>query len=176
MLDDEIRDSMGLVTESQYEDLFERYVRSVSSWLKGEKVPNRITGASERPDEERMAEVEALIKPDGEERFAFRRGLISAIGAWRLDHPSEKRMLYAQVFPELFRRLRDHFFENRKQTLRRNKENVLRFLAAEDTSRLEAKDRAGVEEMLRNMRERYGYCENCAKDAIVLLMRRRYAD
>ena len=176
VLDDEIRDSIGLVTESQYEDLFERYVRSVSSWLKGEKVPNRITGASERPDEERMAEVEALIKPDGEERFAFRRGLISAIGAWRLDHPSEKRMLYAQVFPELFRRLRDHFFENRKQTLRRNKENVLRFLAAEDTSRLEAKDRAGVEEMLRNMRERYGYCENCAKDAIVLLMRRRYAD
>lgn len=84
-------------------------------------------------------------------------------------------MPYAQVFPELFRRLRDHFFEERKRTLRRNKENVLRYLA-DDAGSLESRDRAAVEEMLRNMRERYGYCENCAKDAILLLMRRRYAD
>ena len=175
VLDDEIRDSMGLVTESQYEELFARYVRNVSHWLKGEKIANRVTGAYEWPDEERMAEVEALIKPDTEERGAFRRGVIAAIGAWRLDHPSEARMPYAQVFPELFRRLRDHFFEERKRTLRRNKENVLRYLA-DDAGSLESRDRAAVEEMLRNMRERYGYCENCAKDAILLLMRRRYAD
>jgi hypothetical protein len=123
-----------------------------------------------------MAEIEALIRPEVEERGAFRRGLISAIGAWRLDHPSETRMTYAQVFPELFRRLRDHFFEERKQMLRRNKENVLRHLAADEADQLEPREREAVEEMLKNMRERYGYCEHCAKDAILLLMRRRYAD
>ena len=175
VIDDEIRDSMGLVTESQYEELFERYVVHVSHWLKGEKIANRITGTYERPDEARMVEVEALIKPDTEERGAFRRGVIAAIGAWRLDHPSETRMPYSKVFPELFRRLRDHFFEERKRTLRRNKENVLRYLA-DGASELAARDRQAVEEMLRNMGERYGYCQHCAKDAILLLMRRRYAE
>ncbi|WP_373045018.1 PrkA family serine protein kinase [Vulgatibacter sp.] len=176
VIDDEIRDSMGMITESQYEELFERYVVNVSHWLKGEKIANRVTGTSERPDEARMAEIESLIKPEGEDRSSFRRGLISAIGAWRLDHPSERKVEYGQVFPELFRRLRDHFFEERKRTLRRNKENVLAYLAEEAADRLEAKDRVGVEEMLRNMRERYGYCPSCARDAILLLMRRRYAD
>lgn len=176
VIDDEIRDSMGMITDRQYEELFERYVVNVSHWLKGEKIPNRVTGASERPDETRMTEVEALIKPEGEERSSFRRGLISAIGAWRLDHPSEKRVEYARVFPELFRRMRDHFFEERKRTLRRNKENVLRYLAADEAEQLEPREREAVELLLRNMRERYGYCENCAKEAILLLMRRRYAD
>ncbi len=176
VIDDEIRDSMGMITESQYEELFERYVVNVSHWLKGEKIPNRITGASERPDERRMSEVESLIKPEGEDRYSFRRGLISAIGAWRLDHPSEKRVEYSRVFPELFRRMRDHFFEERKRTLRRNKENVLRYLAADEAEQMEPRDRQAVEELLANMRERYGYCENCAKEAILLLMRRRYSD
>lgn len=174
-IDDEIRDSMGMVTEGQYEELFERYVTNVSHWLKGEKIANRVTGTYERPDEGRMTEVEDLIKPGSEDRSAFRRGLISAIGAWRLDHPSEKRVAYGRIFPELFRRLRDHFFEERKETLQRNKENVLHFLAEDGGADLGAKDREAVETILRNMRERYGYCEHCAKDAILFLMRKRYA-
>lgn len=174
VIDDEIRDSMGLVTEGQYEELFARYVRDVSHWLRGERVANRVTGAYEMPDEDRMGEIEALIKPETEERRAFRRGVISAIGAWRLDHPADGEMAYARVFPELFRRLRDHFFEERKRTLWRNKENVLRYLA-DDAEGMSKRDRAAVEEILRNMRERYGYCQHCARDAIQLLLRRRYA-
>lgn len=175
-IDDEIRDSMGLVTESQYEELFGRYVVSVSHWLKGEKMSNRMTGAAERPDENRMAEVEGLIRPETEDRSSFRRGLISAIGAWRLDHPGEEKVEYGKIFPTLFRRLRDHFFEERKEVLRRNKENVLRHLdGGEEAEAMSQRDRDGVEALLRNMKERYGYCEFCARDAILFLMRERYA-
>ena len=175
-LDDELRDSMGLVTERQYEELFGRYVRNVSHWVKGERIANRITGEAERPDEEQMAGLERLVKPEGQDRGDFRRGLIAAVGAWRLDHPAEQAVEYARIFPDLFRRIRDHYFEERKGTLRRNKENVLKYLSSEERETLTAKERAAVEELLANLTSRYGYCEACARDAILYLLQRRYTD
>ena len=175
-IDEEIRGSMGLVTEDRYQELFERYLVNVSHWVKGEKIANRVTGGYDWPDEDRMAEIEAIVKPAEEERGAFRRALISTVGAWRLDHPGETSVEYPRIFPDLFRRMRDHFYEERKRTLRRNKENVLRYLAPDERSSLAAKDAEVVEATLRRMHDEYGYCEHCAKDAIALLMSRRYAD
>jgi predicted Ser/Thr protein kinase len=176
LIDDEVRDSMGLVTERQYEDLFGRYVRQVSHWVKGEKIANRITGQYEQPDEEQMLALERLVRPEGQERGDFRRGLIASVGAWRLDHPTEKAVEYARIFPDLFRRIRDHYFDERKATLRRNKENVLKFLSPDERGTLSPKEARAVEELLERMTTRYGYCEACARDAILFLMQRRYTE
>jgi serine protein kinase len=162
-----------MVSEGQYRELFGRYVTLVSHWVKGEKVKNRVTGVSEAPDEERMVEFERIVMPAGEDRGSFRRGLISAVGAFRLDHPDTAEIDYVAIFPDLFRRLRDHYFEERKRQLHRSKENVLRYLS-DDRSSLDEKARRQVEATLATMRERYRYCEHCAKDAILFLMRRRY--
>jgi serine protein kinase len=175
VIDEEIRDSMGFVSESQYRELFVRYVTLVSHWVKGEKIKNSITGEYEPPDEQRMAEIEKIVMPPGDDRRNFRRGLISAIGAFRLDHPDAAEIDYAAIFPDLFRRLRDHYFEERKRQLRRSREDVLRYLSDERGS-LDEKARARVEGTLRTLRERYGYCEHCAQDAVLFLMRRRYED
>jgi serine protein kinase len=175
VIDEEIRDSMGFVSESQYRELFVRYVTLVSHWVKGEKVKNSITGEYEPPDEQRMAEIEKIVMPPGDDRRNFRRGLISAVGAFRLDHPDAAEIDYAAIFPDLFRRLRDHYFEERKRQLRRSREDVLRYLSDERGS-LDEKARARVEGSLRTLRERYGYCEHCAQDAVLFLMRRRYED
>jgi hypothetical protein len=40
-------------------------------------------------------------------------------------------MDYARIFPDLFRRLRAHFFEERKRALSRGAENVLKALSDE---------------------------------------------
>lgn len=175
LIDEEIRDSMGFVSESQYRELFVRYVTIVSHWVKGEKLRNALTGEYEPPDEQRMAEVEKIVMPPGEDRKNFRRGLISAIGAFRLDHPDAAEIDYVAIFPDLFRRLRDHYFEERKRQLRRSREDVLRYLSDERGS-LDEKARARVEDTLRTLRVRYGYCEQCAQDAVLFLMRRRYED
>ena len=172
-LDEEIRDSMGLVSEAQYLDLFQRYVMLVSHWVKGEKVRNRVTGEMEPPEEARMIEMERIAMPPGEDRGALRRGLISAVGAYRLDHPDAAEIDYGAIFPDLFRRLRDHTYEERKRQLHRSKENLLRFLS-DDRSGLDEKARRQVETTLGNLRQRYGYCQGCAQDAILFLMRRRY--
>ena len=172
-IEEEIRDSMGLVSESQYRELFARYVTLVSHWVKGEKVKNRITGEYEPPDEGRMVEFEKIVVPPGEDRPTFRRGLIGAVGAFRLDHPDSTEIDYVAIFPDLFHRLRDHYFEERKRQLRRSREDVLRYLS-DGRAGLDERARRQVEDTLRAMRERYGYCEHCAQDAILFLMRRRY--
>jgi len=171
-VDEEVRESMGLVSEGQYRELVERYVYNVSHWVKGEKIRNRHTGAMERVDEQRMAEMEAIVMPRGEDPGEFRRGLISQIGAHKLDNP-DAEMDYPRIFPDLFRHLRDHYFEERKRVLRRNKENVLKYLS-EDRGTLSSREQTQVQSTLQAMSERYGYCEHCAKDAILFLMRKRY--
>ncbi|MFY1827891.1 PrkA family serine protein kinase [Myxococcus fulvus] len=172
-VDTEVRESMGLVSEGQYRELVERYIQSVSHWVRGEKMRNRVTGAMEKPDEQRMQEVEGIVMPRGEEAAEFRRGLIASIGAHRLDNP-DVVMDYARVFPDMFKRLRDHYFEERKRVLRKNKENVLKYLS-EDRAQLTSREQTQVQSTLKAMAERYGYCEHCAKDAILFLMKKRYA-
>jgi predicted Ser/Thr protein kinase len=175
VLDEEIRDSMGMVSEGQYRDLFGRYITQVSHWVKGEKIKNRITGAYEAPDEARMVEFEAIVRPPDDDRASFRRSLISSIGAFRLDHPDSAEIDLAAIFPDLLRRLRDHYFEERKRQLRHNKQNLLKYLSDERAS-LDEKTRQHVERTLATMRQRYGYCEQCAQDAILFLLGRRYVD
>jgi predicted Ser/Thr protein kinase len=173
VIDEEIRDSMGLVSEAQHRDLFARYVTLVSHWVKGERLRNPLTGEHEPPDEQRMGELEKVVMPSGEDRRDFRRGLISAVGAFRLDHPNTAEIDYAAIFPDLFRRLRDHYYEERKRQLRKSREDVLRYLS-DERGALDEKARRRVEDTLRNLRDRYGYCEACAQDAVLFLLRRRY--
>jgi predicted Ser/Thr protein kinase len=174
LLDDELREAMGLVSEKQYRELFERYVQHVLAWTRGERIRNKITGESERPDEEMMAQTEAIVMTGGEERREFRRALIAAIGAHRIDHP-DGEIDYSQIFPDLFRRLRDHFFDERKRTLRRNSEKMLRYLG-DERAQLNAKEISQVESTLTSMKDRFGYCDHCAKDAVLLLLTKRYTD
>ncbi len=174
LLDEEIRDSMGMVTEGQYRELFGRYLGLVSSWTRGERVRNPVTGAHETPDEGRMREFEAIVMGEHDDRAGFRRSLIAAVGAYRLDHPDQQMDLPA-IFPDLFRRLRDHYYEDRKRQLKQNKENVLRYLS-DDRKLLDERSRRHVEQTIATLRDRYGYCEHCAQDAVLFLLRRRYLD
>lgn len=171
--DREVRESMGLVSEGQYEELFERYVQNVSAWVKGERVVNRHTGVSEKPDESRLAEFEGFVMPKGDDPKEFRKGLIANVGAWRIDNP-EGKVEYRRIFPDLFKRLSDHFYDERKRTLRINAENTLKYLG-DERSALSAKEQLQVQQTLEQMTTKYGHTEASARDAIVFLMKKRYA-
>ena len=171
-VDREVRESMGLVSESQYRDLFERYVQTVSAWVKGERVENRLTGQSEKPDEGRLGEFEGFVMQKGDDPREFRKGLIATIGAWRIDNP-EADVDYARIFPDLFKRLAEHFFEERKRQLKRNVENILKFLS-DERSALSQKEQQQVRSTLDEMAKRFGYTDGSARDAIVFLVKKRY--
>lgn len=173
LVDREVRESMGLVSDSQYLELFERYVQTVSAFVKGEKVHNRLTGAMEPPDEGRMREFETFVMQKGEDAVAFRRAIISSVGAWRIDNPTAP-VDYHLIFPDLFARLSDHFFEERKKQLRRNVENILKSFT-DEAATLAPRERQAVRETLDALASRYGYTEASARDAIVFLMKKRHA-
>jgi predicted Ser/Thr protein kinase len=141
--------------------------------VKGERVRNRVTGEYERPDEARMEEIERIVMPEREDRAAFRRGLISTIGAHRLDHPGETELDFAVVFPDLFRQLREHAYVERKRQLKQAKDNLLHWLS-DERGRLDERARREVERALATLRERHGYCEHCAEDAVRYLLHERY--
>jgi serine protein kinase len=172
-VDREVRESMGLVSEAQYLELFERYVQTVSSWVKGERMQNKMTGAQEKVDETRLTEFEGYVMPKGSDANEFRRSLIATIGAWRIDNP-DVPVDYARIFPDLFKRLSDHFFEERKRQLKRNVENILKYLS-DERSTLSQKEVTQVLSTLEQMVKRFGYTEASAKDSIVFLVRKRYA-
>ena len=174
-VDEEMRESMGLVSEQQYRELFERYVQFVSAFVKGEKMRNKITGAYDKPDENIMTEMESIVMPEGDDRGDFRRSLIASIGAHKLEHPDDPTIAYEKIFPDLFRRLRDHYFGERKKVIRRVRDNYYRYLNDEAKSLL-PKELTQIETMLKTMTTRYKYCDHCARDAILSLMKRRYAD
>jgi predicted Ser/Thr protein kinase len=173
IVDREVRESMGLISENQYKELFERYVQTVSHWVKGEKMLNRLTGEAEKPDEGRMAEFESFVMPRGENPGEFRKSIIAAVGAWRIDNPTAP-VDYSQIFPDLFKRLSDHFYEERKKMLKRNVEKILKFLSDERDT-LSAKEQQTVRSTLDAMGTRFGYTDGSARDAIVFLMKKRYA-
>ncbi len=173
MIDVEIRSAMGLVEEQQYEDLFTRYMDHVSQLLKGEKVYNEITGDYEEPDEEFMEEIEETLTIE-EEPMDFRRSLVSSIAAHSIDHPGES-VDYREIFPRIFEALQEAFFEKRQEQIRRIEENLLTYFEGDD-DKLSASERESVETTLKNLKERYGYCDESAREAVAFLLSNRYKD
>ncbi|HVT07564.1 MAG TPA: serine protein kinase PrkA [Polyangia bacterium] len=171
-IDDEVRTSMGLVEERRYIDQFARYTSHVSYWVKREKVPNPITGRDEDPDEEMMADIERILQVSGR-RDEFRREVISRIGAWSIDHPRQKPD-YEQIFPRPIAELREAFFEDRKKQVRKINEDLL-VLLTDGPTRMQPDAAAAAQTTLDTMKSRFGYCDNCAKDAVLALVRKRYS-
>ncbi|RME47165.1 MAG: serine protein kinase PrkA [Deltaproteobacteria bacterium] len=171
ILDREVVSSMQLVEESQYRDLFEKYVFHVSHWVKKEKIRNPVTGAREEPNETLMNDVEKILGVS-EERKEFRNDIIQRIGAYSLDHPNEK-VDYTEIFSDLFQRMEENFYHERKKAITRITENILRY-STDEASLLSDADRKQVEETLAQMKERYGYCETCAREVISFLKQHRY--
>jgi serine protein kinase len=164
-----------LVEERRYIDQFERYVSHASHWIKREKVRNPVTGKNEDPDEELMSEVERMLEissGDGK-REEFRREVISKIGAWSIDNPRRKPD-YELIFPRPIANLREAFFGERKKQIRKNNEDLLVYLvdgpAKMPTDVAEASQRT-----IDTLKSRFNYCDHCAKDAILALVRKRYS-
>lgn len=171
VIDAEIRHAMGLVEEEQYEDLFEKYIDHISQWLKDEKVYNPITSTYEEPDEELMVDMEDNFTFEESEED-FRRGLISSIAAFSIDH-SEQSVDYREIFPELFEGLEESFYEERQEKIHDIQQNLMDYFEG-DTDKLSSKQQEDVETTLQNLKEDYGYTEESAREAIAFLLSNRY--
>ncbi|MGA2450589.1 MAG: serine protein kinase PrkA [Polyangiaceae bacterium] len=163
----------GLVSEAQYGELFDRYVQHVSVWVKQERIYNRVTQRYEEPDEKMMTELERRLDVKGE-ALDWRRQFISAIAAWAIDHPNEK-LDPAAVFPQHLRRMRESMFAERRKEVAALARDIL-IVVRENGVGMDDARRAAASAAIDRLRERFGYCRECATDAASLLMRRRFSE
>lgn len=181
-LEEEMRAASGIVDEVRYNELFDRYIVHVGTYVKGEKLRNPHTGAAEPPDERMMIEIEGLLGVKTNDPKEYRRGLISMIAAWAIDHPEEK-FTNAVVFPQQLRKLRDAFFADRRKAVAlvcRDLVVLLRDRAARGSSAEPPMGNNLREEQRKNALAAFGrlqamgYCEHCALEGGSALLRARY--
>src|SRR5262249_39107327 len=118
-----------------------------------------------------MREMEKTLELSGR-ADDFRADLIAKVGAWSLDHPSQ-RPDYGQIFPDFFKRIREAYFEERKKTVQSGVAELLRMVTGnEGVLSVDARKRART--TLDNLIQRFAYNEASARDAVALLARHRY--
>ena len=169
-LEEEVREAMGLVKAGSHVELFDRYVKNVSAWTKGEKIADPLTGKLIAADEELMASVEQVLMGGGESGEDFRRGFIAQIGAWKLEHP-DAAVDYQHLFGGWMKKLKEDFYAQRRTSVHRIEEAFIK-LVDDDTVGLDAKEREQAEHMRASLQAR-GYTDASARLVISWLLRRR---
>jgi serine protein kinase len=171
IIDDEVRVAVGLVEESEYARVFERYVTHVMHAIKREKVRNPSTGRQEDPDENMMREVERTLEIPGR-ADDFRQSLIAKIGAWSLDHKGQKPVM-SDIFADLLRKLKDAYYEKHKKTIAKGVQDLVMLLSGNE-GHLSSEARTRADAALATLITRFGYTRESARDMVGSLASMRY--
>ncbi len=176
----EVREALGLVDEERYLELFRKYVIHASHHVKGERIFDEVTGQLRDPDEKFMRELEKSMDPSAGK--GFRADILGRIGAWALSHPDEEP-LYDEIFTDYFARMREDYYRQQKDTVRKGIEYMLELLTEDKPAELDLtaaeklKAKHAVELLLGEhdgdeRRERH--TRESLKETLVELSKRRY--
>jgi predicted Ser/Thr protein kinase len=163
----------GLVDEQRYAELFDRYIVHVSSWVKKERLFNRVTGQYEEPDEKMMREVEKLLDVKGDPQD-WRKQTISAIAAWALDHPGAK-VEPATVFPQHLKRMREAIYAERRTAVAHLARDVV-VLLRDNAIGLDHERKRAAHAAVERLASRFGHSSDSTAEMASLLLRRRFHD
>ncbi|HVI03131.1 MAG TPA: hypothetical protein VM869_30755 [Enhygromyxa sp.] len=176
----EVREALGLVDEERYLDLFRKYVVHASHHVKRERIFDKVTGQLRDPDEKFMRELEKSMDPNAGK--GFREDLLGRIGAWALSHPNEDP-LYPEIFPDYFARMREDYYRQQKDTVRKGIEYMLEMLTEDkpadlDLSVAEKQKAKHALELLLGQHDgeerRQRHTRESLKETLVELSKRRY--
>lgn len=181
-IEEEMRAASGLVDETRYKELFDRYVTNVSVWVKDETIRNPHTGDYEKADERMMREVEGLLGVT-QKNEEHRRSLISFIAAWAIDHPGQ-RAVNEVVFPDLLRKLQEAVFAERRKPIALLVRDLVRVLREKKEAKEKGEERATDKDLGEARRreanavlerlKKMGYDEDSALDAASAVLRARF--
>lgn len=173
-LDNEVRESLGLVDERSYEDYISRYILSINAVIKGEKVKNTVTGKFEAPDSYFIKEFESNVHIN-EVPEKFRSNLIARLGAYALDHRG-KPIVYSEVFEDLVDLLQESFRKEQKKIIDKIGRNLVLYLAEKKGGHhnVETEIRDMIINIIRTLQDKYQYSENGAISSLQYLLKMRY--
>lgn len=175
----EIRESMNLVPEEEYNKIFERYILNVKAWKQQQKIENPQTGKKEDPNEDFMKEVENQIGARGTTK-TFRTDLMLRIGTWAhdnkawIDQNQGKPLPYEKVFSDLLAKYKSHYYKKVAKTVEAIQRNILKHDTEEWDSLTQAEQKE-VTNALERLINKNKYCVKCAKMALSYLIRESLA-
>jgi predicted Ser/Thr protein kinase len=174
IVDDELRASTGLIEDTQYHMLFDRYVTHVSYWTKKEKVYDQVTGKYIDPDEELMRSIEHKLGVDSD-HDSFRKNLISAVAGHAISNPGVK-VDYLRLFPRHIDKLRDAYYGEHKLEVGAIARDILVTLDAKEEApaSLTAERSLVAIATLDALMSRFGYVRESAREALGELVEERY--
>ena len=166
----EVFDRIGLVDEEEYERVFEEYFHHVKAFDLGERlyVPARNEYVS--PSQDLLGRIEGLLSIT-EPIASFRSNLMTQIAAFSIENP-DTPINYQTLFPQIYATFKQSFYSERDRALTAIEQNMLK-PGTDDFEQLTAEDQELVREALGRMKEKYGYCDACAKDVIAFVLRSR---
>ena len=164
----EVHESLSLVAEGAYEQLFEDYFQHVRAFDAGEKVFNAHTQRHEPASTQLMERVESRVGIGDTKPKDYRKGLILRIAAWVIDHPGQP-VAYREIFSDIFTALRAHYHKEREVAITQFQTQLLRY-GTEDWVTVDKADQQRVTEAFERLRE-IGYDEVCAKEALSYVLR-----
>jgi len=157
----EVESALIDVNPQELDTKIRSYLTHVTAYLKKEKV-GAPRGRPSDPDESLMRFVEGKlgVEDDGRDDFRFKilaRATSAVKDGGTIDIPETYKDLYRSVLQGLYeeRRRRIHW-----PSLRLALEKIDR---PEELAKLDEWTRRVAETLVRNMKERYGYCVHCAK-------------
>lgn len=175
ILDNEVRESLGLVDERSYEDYISKYIMSINAVIKGEKVKNTVTGKFEVPDSYFIKEFESNVHMN-EAAEKFRSNLIARLGAYALDNRG-KPIVYSEVFDDLVHLLQESFRKEQKKIIDKVGKNLVLFLAEKNegtNNGLESNVKDQIISIIKTLQNKYHYSENGAIASLQYLLKMRY--
>ena len=150
--------------------MFEEYFHHVKAFDLGEKLFQSARGEYVDPSDDLMGRIEGLLDLN-ESVETFRSNLMTKIAAFSIDNPDEP-IRYGELFPEIYNKLKQSFYQERDRTLTIVEHNILKH-GSDDFRFLSSEDQKEVLSTLERMSAKYGYCESCAKDVIAFVLRSR---
>jgi predicted Ser/Thr protein kinase len=166
----DVEDAMDLVRDEESERRFDAYFHHLVAHTRREGVRDAATGRTTEPDVKLLESVERVFPIHGS-IDAWRRALVARIGAYAVEHPTERPIDFRKLFPELLRPLRQRFFDERRDTVTRVQRHVL-VHGSPEFADLPENERRLADRTLENLTKRLGYCAVCAKDAVDFSMER----
>ena len=175
LLDNEVRESLGLVDDRSYDDYISKYILSINAIIKGEKIKNNMTGKFEVPDQYFIKEFESNIHIN-EAPETFRSNLLARLGAYALDHRGQA-IVYSEVFKDIVILLQESFRIEQKKIIDKVGKNLVLFLTEKNegsSQGLSQESKDQVSGIITTLQNKYGYSEYGAISSLQYLLKMRY--
>ena len=167
ILEDEVRNALGLYSKESYLELFTRYIMHVSAWTKRERLFDPLFQREVEPDEQFMSTIEQKLLAMNESKDDFRRQLIAQVGAFKLENPASP-LDYKTLFSSHLRRLKESVYQEQQHSV---KKIIHAFLRLSDGERAGLEDRdINYATQLKENLSKFGYSDKSAQWAMAFLV------